>query len=103
MIRRTLVSSSMRFDLRVQPAGRVGDDEVGAAGDGRIERVVDDGSGIRAGGVGDDLDPGPIGPDPELVDGGGAERVGGGEDDRSALARRSARPACRSSSSCRSR
>ena len=68
--------------LRVEPAGGVGDDEVGAAGDGRVERVVDDGAGIGAGRVGDDRDAGPVGPDPELVDGGGAERVGGGEETR---------------------
>ena len=68
--------------LGVEPAGGVGDDEVRAAGDGRIERVVDDGARVRARGVGDHRHLGPVRPDPELVDGGGAERVGGGEDDR---------------------
>ena len=70
----------------MQPTRRVGDDHVRAAGDRRIECVVDDGAGIGAGGVGDDRDAGPIGPDPELVDRGRPERVRGGEDDRMPLA-----------------
>ena len=41
--------------LRVEAAGGVGDDEVRAARDGRVERVVDDGAGVGAGRVGDDL------------------------------------------------
>ena len=35
--------------LRVEPTGRVGDDQVGAPGDGRIERVVDDRPGSAPG------------------------------------------------------
>ena len=71
----------------MEPAGGVGDDEVRAAGDGRVQRVVDDGAGVGARRVGDDRHAGAVRPDPELVDGGGAERVGGGEDDRSPLRR----------------
>ena len=55
MIRRILDSSSIRFELRVEAAGRVGDDEVGAAGDRRIECVVDDRARVGAGRVGDHL------------------------------------------------
>ena len=72
--------------LRVQASGGVGDDEVGAAGDRRVEGIEHDRPGIRAWRVGDDRDAGAIRPDPELVDGRGAERVRRGEDDRPALA-----------------
>ncbi len=41
--------------------------------------------------MGDHRDLGPVRPDPELVDGGGTERVGGCEDDRPALGRVAAR------------
>ena len=70
----------------MQPAGGVGDDQVGAARHGGVERVVDDRSRVGARRVRDDRDLRAFGPDPQLVDGGGAERVRGGEDDRPALA-----------------
>ena len=71
--------------LRVEASGRVRDHEVRATGYRGVQGVVDDGPGIRAGSMGDDRDTGPIGPDTQLVDGGGSERVGGGEDDRPIL------------------
>ena len=75
--------------LRVEAAGGVGDHEVGAAGDGGVEGVEDDRAGSASGRVGDDLAARSLGPDPELVDGRGAERVGGREDDAPALRPRS--------------
>ena len=71
----------------MEAAGGIGDDQVGATGDGRIERVVDDRARIGAGRVGDHRHLGPVGPDAELVDGGGAERVRGGEQDGATLGR----------------
>ena len=66
----------------MEPAGGVGDDEGRPARHRRIERVVHDGAGIGAGGVCHDGNAGSVGPDPELIDRGGTERVRGSEDDR---------------------
>ena len=69
----------------MQPAGRVGDDQVRAASDGGVEGVVDDGTRIGARSVGNDRDAGTVRPDPELVDRRGAERIGGRQDHAAAL------------------
>src|SRR6185503_5449698 len=67
--------------LRVQAARGVDDDHVGAAlapaGDG----VEGHGAGIRALGPLDDVHAGALAPALELLDGGGAERVGGADHD----------------------
>ena len=89
--------------LRVQAAGGVGDDDVGAAGDGRVERVVDDGARVRAGRVGDDRDVAPDRPRSGAARSrprGTCRRRRGGP---SGPPPRSAPRACRSSSSCRCR
>ena len=70
----------------MEAAGRVGDDEVGVAGHRGVEGVEDDRARVSAWRVGDDIDPGPVGPDAKLVDRRRAERVGGGEDDAPTLA-----------------
>ena len=86
MMWRTFVSSSIRFAF-VEAVGRVGDDEVGVAGHRGVDGVVaDDRAWVSAWRVGDDIDPGPVGPDAKLVDRRRAERVGGGEDDAPTLA-----------------
>ena len=69
----------------MEAAGGIRDDQVGAAGDGRIERVVHDGPRIRAGRVGDHRHLRPVRPDPQLVDRRGAERVGRCQQDRPPL------------------
>ena len=66
--------------LGVEPSGRVDEGDGGAIGLGRGEGIEDDGAGVAAGLVGDDPHVEPVAPDPELVDGGCAEGVGGGED-----------------------
>ena len=65
--------------LRVQPAGGVDDQHVDPAALGRLAGVVGDGGGVGAHLVLDDLDADPLGPDRELVDGRGAERVAGAD------------------------
>ena len=79
--RRTLTSSSIRFVLRVQAAGGVDDHDVGAALAAAGDGVEGDRAGIGALGALDELDVGALGPALELLDGGGAERVGGADDD----------------------
>ncbi len=71
--------------LRVEATGRVGDHEIRAAGHRGVERVVDDGPGIRPGRVRHDRDARPVGPDAELVDGSGTERIRGGQNHDLAL------------------
>ena len=56
-----------------------------AAGDRRVEGVEDHGPGSAPGAWAIIVLPDARGPRSELLDGGGAERVGGGEDDASAL------------------
>ncbi len=43
------------------------------------QRVIDEAGGVGACGAGDDGRAGALAPDAELIDGGGAERVAGGE------------------------
>src|SRR4051812_32729382 len=65
----------------METTGGVGDHEVRAPSDGGVERVVDAGTGLRAGGMGDALPARAVGPDLKLIDGGRPERVGRSEQD----------------------
>ena len=71
--------------LGVEPPGGVGDDHVRVPSDRRVERVVNDCARVRARRMSDDRDARAVGPDPELVDGGGTKGVCGSEDDRAPL------------------
>ena len=64
----------------MEAAGGVYDERVGGARFGGGHGVVDDGGGIGAGFLLDDIDAVTRGPDFELLDGGGTEGVGGAED-----------------------
>ena len=65
----------------VETAGGVDDEDVGGAGFGGGACVVECGGGVAALLGFDDLDVGALGPDFELLDGSGAEGVGGAEED----------------------
>ena len=65
--------------LRVQAAGGVDDEHVDVAADGGVAGVEGDGGGVGAHLVLDDLHVDAAGPDGELLDGGGAEGVAGGD------------------------
>ena len=71
--------------LVVQAAGGVDDDVVGLAGGGGLQGVEQDGCGIASGFGLDHLGAGALSPDFELLDGGGAESVGGAEQNGLAL------------------
>ena len=68
--------------LRVQPAGRVGQDQVVAAGGGPLHGVEHNGGGIAALAAAHDVGPRTVGPRAELLGGRGPEGVGRGHDDR---------------------
>ena len=89
--------------LRVQAAGGVDEHEVGAAARRRRHRVEHDRAGIGAFLAAHELAAGALGPEPELIGGRGAERVGRREHDPAARRRPAAPRACRSSSSSRRR
>jgi hypothetical protein len=61
--------------LRVQPAGRVDDDDVAFRRLRRVDGVERDGRRVRARLRADEIHADALRPDPELVDGAGAERV----------------------------
>ena len=63
----------------VEAAGGVDDEDLGPAGFGGGAGVVEGGRGVATLLGFDDLDAGALGPDFELLDGGGAEGVGGAE------------------------
>ena len=63
----------------VQTAGGVGDQHVGAAGLGGLDRVIDYRSGIRAGVLGHHRDVVTLAPHLQLLHRGGAEGVAGGQ------------------------
>ncbi len=67
--------------LGVEAACGVDDEDVGVAGEGSFAGVEGDGAGVGVLLVFDDLDAGALGPDGELLDGGGSEGIAGGEDD----------------------
>ncbi|MFM1942854.1 MAG: hypothetical protein RI897_1836 [Verrucomicrobiota bacterium] len=64
----------------VEAAGGIDDEGVGIAGGGSADGVVADGGGVGAVGAGDDWGMEAFAPEFELFDGGGAERIAGGED-----------------------
>src|SRR5207237_1749299 len=67
--------------LRVQPAGRVDDDDVAAAPRRALDRLIGDRRRVRPALAADERRLGAAGPDLELLFRGGAEGVGGREDD----------------------
>jgi hypothetical protein len=67
--------------LRVQAAGGVDDHHVGAALASAGDGVEGHGTGVRPLGALDEIDVGALGPALELLDGGGAERVGRADHD----------------------
>jgi hypothetical protein len=69
----------------VQSAGRVDDDDVDVARDGRIDRVERDGRRITPRSPADEVGAGALRPDAELIDRASAKRVGGADDDALAL------------------
>ena len=69
---------------RVQAAGRVDEDQIRPDGLGALDRVVAHARRIGAALARDHLDVGAARPDLELLDGGGAERVGRAQDHRAA-------------------
>ena len=71
-----------QVDLGVQAAGGVDDHDVGAAGAGGVDRVEDDRARVGALVAADQLGAGALGPRLELLGGGGAVGVGGGEHHR---------------------
>ena len=71
--------------LRVQAAGRVDDDDVVAARRRGFDRVVGDSSWVAAALGADEVRLRAVGPDLELLLGGGAEGVRGGDDHRAAV------------------
>ena len=71
--------------LVVQPAGRVDDADVGLLLDRRGHGAMGHAGRVALGRPGDDLHAQPVGPDRELLDGRGAERVGRAQHDALAL------------------
>src|SRR5215210_4764528 len=67
--------------LGVQPPGGIDDDHVGAALAAALDRLEGDRARVRALWTGDDVAARALGPAGELLDGGGAERVGRAEHD----------------------
>ncbi len=80
-----LVELLHQVGLGVEAAGGVDDEDLGAARLGGGAGVVERGGGVAALLGLDDLDAGACGPDFELLDGGGAEGVGGAEQDGAVL------------------
>ena len=72
-------SSAISPSLVLQPAGGVDDQHIGARHRAPAQRIEDEAGGVGAGRAGDDLGAGALAPDLQLLDGGGAERVAGGE------------------------
>ena len=71
--------------LGMQAPGGVDDQDVDVAGQGALAGVVGHAGRVGPGRPLDDLAAGAVGPDRELVGGGGAERVASGQEDRVAL------------------
>ncbi len=71
--------------LRLQPPGRIDDAYVGADFHGAGDGAMGHGGRIAARRAGDDFRPEPLGPNGQLLDGGGAEGVGRAEHDLFAL------------------
>ncbi len=71
--------------LGMQASGGIGDQHVDAAGLGGLHRVEDHRGGVGAGVLGDHRDAVALAPDLQLLHGGGAEGVAGGQHDLLAL------------------
>ena len=82
-----LVELFHEVGLGVEATGGVDDEDGGGAGFGGGEGVEECGGRVAALFGLDDVDAGALGPDFELLDGGGAEGVGGAEEDCVALGR----------------
>lgn len=67
--------------LGMQASGGIGDQHVDAAGLGGLHRVEDHRGGVGAGVLGDHRDAVALAPDLQLLHGGGAEGVAGGQHD----------------------
>ena len=67
--------------LRVETSGGIDEEKIAAPGAGGLPRVEGDGGGVGAGLAGDQFQTELLGPRAELFDGGGAERVAGGDGD----------------------
>ncbi len=80
-----LVQLFHQVGLGVEAAGGVDDEDLGGTGFGGGAGVVERGGGVAALPGLDDGDVGAGGPDLELLDGGGAEGVGGAEQDGTSL------------------
>ena len=72
-------------DFVVETAGGVDDDDLAVVGDGRLDGVEGHGGGVGAHFLGHDRHVAAVAPLFELVDGGGAEGVGGAEGHRIAV------------------
>ena len=98
-----LVELAHQIHARVQPAGGVDDHRIAparlAAASASNTTAAGSAPGLRA----DHVDTGALSPRLELLDGRGAERVGGADQRLLALAFEQAAPACRPWSSCRCR
>ena len=70
--------------LVVQTAGRVDQHHIGSVGHGRLQRIEGYRGGVTTHLLADHRRPGPLGPDGQLIDGCGAERVGGSDIDLAA-------------------
>ena len=81
-----LVELLHQVGLGVEAAGGVDEEDAGGAGLGGGEGVEERGGGVAALAGLDEVDAGALGPDFELLDGGGAEGVGGAEQDGLAFA-----------------
>ena len=101
--RRTFSSSAMRFVCVCRRPAVSTSTTSRPRERASVDRVVGDRGGIGAALGADELGAGPLRPDLELLVGGGAERVGGGDARPSGRARAGGTRACRSSSSCRCR
>ena len=84
-MRRIFSSSAIRFVFGVQAAGGVDDHVVDLARLRGLQRVEHDGARVGPLLLADDVDAGARAPDFELLDGGGAEGVGGAEQHRAAF------------------
>ena len=84
--RANLLELLHQVGARVQPACGIHEDHVAAAGTARRERVEHDGGRIGAFARAHHVHAGPIGPHLQLIDRGGAKRVGRADERRLALA-----------------
>ena len=75
----------------MQASGGIGDQHIDAARLGRLDGIEDHRGGVGAGVLGDDRNVVALAPDLQLLDGGGAEGITGGQHHRFALVLEAAR------------